>query len=133
MDWKELLASRSPAFWDLLGMRLSYADNRKVEIELLAEEKHLNLLGTVHGGVLSAVMDQAMGMLVAEARGGQFGVTTHLNVQFLAPMSKGTLTASAYLIHETYRTLTLRAEVKDDNGLLGCIATASFRVPKHTE
>lgn len=130
MDWTQILAENSQSFWGFLGMELISVDPERVEVGLKAEQRHLNPMGIVHGGVLSSLMDQAMGMLVATVKGGEFGVTTHLNVQFLSPVGPGRLVASAYPIHETFRTMTLRAEVRSENGELGCIATSTFRLPK---
>ncbi|GIO41903.1 PaaI family thioesterase [Paenibacillus apis] len=129
MEWKEIMGKEEHSFWGLLGMELISVDKQMVEIGLNADERHLNSMGIVHGGVLSAMMDQSMGTLVAAVK-GRLGVTTHLNVQFLSPMHKGVLKVSAFPLHETYRTMTLRAEVRDAEGVLGCISTATFRVPK---
>lgn len=70
-----------------------------------------------------------MGMLVGAVK-GRLGVTTHLNVNFLSPMRMGELVAAAFPLHETHRTMTLRSEVRDGAGTLGCISTATFRLPK---
>lgn len=129
MEWKEMLDKEEHSFWGLLGLELISVDKQMVEIGLNADERHLNSMGIVHGGVLSAMMDQSMGTLVASVK-GKLGVTTHLNVQFLSPMQKGMLKVSAFPLHETYRTMTLRAEVRNADGVLGCISTATFRVPK---
>lgn len=131
MDWQEILKQNEQTFWGYLGMKLLRADKERVDLKVEAGEKHLNSMGIVHGGVLSSMMDQAMGILVTAAKEGVQGVTTHLNVNFLAPMHKGELIASAFPIQETYRTMTLRAEIRNQEGTLGCIANATFRVPKH--
>lgn len=131
MDWTDIMSRNESSFWGLLGLRLLSADSRRVEIGLTATEAHLNSMGIVHGGVLSSMMDQAMGTLVTAAKGGREGVTTHLNINFLSPMTRGELIVTAYPLHETYRTMTLRAEVRNSDDVLGCISTATFRLPKH--
>lgn len=130
MDWNEIMQKEEQSFWGLLGMRLLTADKERVEIGITAGDSHLNSMGIVHGGVLSAMMDQAMGTLVAVSKEGIQGVTTHLNVNFLSPMRKGELIATAYPIHESSRTMTLKAEVRDSKDVLGCISTATFRLPR---
>lgn len=130
MEWTEILENNERSFWGLLGMKLLKADKDRVDIGITAEDKHLNSMGIVHGGVLSSLMDQAMGILVTAAKGGLQGVTTHLNVNFLAAMGKGELIASAFPIQETFRSMTLRAEIRNGEGTLGCIANATFRLPK---
>ncbi|WP_410769170.1 PaaI family thioesterase [Fontibacillus sp. BL9] len=130
MDWNEVMRKEERSFWGMLGMKLISAERDHVEIGVTAGDHHLNSMGIVHGGVLSSMMDQAMGTLVAVVKEGGFGVTTHLNVNFLSPMRKGELVATAFVLHETRRTMTLRAEVKNQEGVLGCIATATFRLPR---
>ncbi|CAM4323809.1 MAG: PaaI family thioesterase [Paenibacillus macerans] len=130
MSWSEDIMRRDEqSFWGLLGLRLISADASRVELGLTAGTSHLNAMGIVHGGVLSSMMDQAMGMLVGAVK-GRLGVTTHLNVNFLSPMRVGELVAAAFPLHETHRTMTLRSEVRDGAGTLGCISTATFRLPK---
>ncbi|WP_068785965.1 PaaI family thioesterase [Paenibacillus phocaensis] len=130
MDWSDEVQQREEqSFWGLLGLRLISADHRLVQLGLKAGASHLNSMGIVHGGVLSSMMDQAMGTLVATIK-GKFGVTTHLNVNFLSPMRTGELIVSAYPLHETHRTMTLRSEVRNEEGTLGCLSTATFRLPK---
>ncbi|CAM4334587.1 PaaI family thioesterase [Paenibacillus phoenicis] len=129
-DWsEEVLRRDEQSFWGLLGLRLISADKSLVKLGLTAGASHLNSMGIVHGGVLSSMMDQAMGTLVATIK-GKLGVTTHLNVNFLSPMRTGELVVSAMPIHETHRTMTLRSEVRNEEGTLGCISTATFRLPK---
>ncbi|WP_138493900.1 PaaI family thioesterase [Paenibacillus pinistramenti] len=130
MDWTDLLNRNNQTFWGFLGMELLHADAARVELGLEVKEHHLNSKGIVHGGVLSSLMDQAMGVLVSAARNGVEGVTTHLNVNFVTAMGTGRLVASAYPVHETYRTMTMRAEIRNEQGELGCVATATFRLPK---
>ncbi|WP_059053379.1 PaaI family thioesterase [Paenibacillus senegalimassiliensis] len=130
MEWNEEVSRRNEqSFWGLLGLKMINADSSQVELGLTAGDSHLNAMGIVHGGVLSSMMDQAMGTMVATLK-GKFGVTTHLNVNFLSPMRAGELVATAFPLHETYRTITLRSEVRDEEGTLGCISTATFRLLK---
>jgi acyl-coenzyme A thioesterase PaaI-like protein len=55
----------------------------------LAEEKHANLRGVVHGGMLMTFADHALGRLVAEAVGGKPIATIQLDTHFLAPVRLG--------------------------------------------
>ncbi|MNH85925.1 putative esterase [compost metagenome] len=133
MDWAEIMERSNHSFWGHLGGRVLSVDKNKVEAALTIEPKHLNSMGIVHGGVLSSLMDQVMGFAVIAAKDGRQGVTTHLNVNFLAPMGLGELYVTAYPVHETYRTLTLHAEIRDEQEVLGCMATATFRLPSEKQ
>lgn len=129
MEWAELMERSDNSFWGVLGGRVVSVDKTRVEAVLTAEAKHLNSVGIVHGGVLSSLMDQVMGFAVIAIKDGLQGVTTHLNVNFLAPMGIGELYVTAYPVHETHRTVTLHAEIRDGKGVLGCMATGTFRLP----
>ncbi|MDO7905749.1 PaaI family thioesterase [Paenibacillus sp. JX-17] len=117
-------------FWGYLGCRLISATEQEVKIGLTADEHHTNSMGIVHGGVLSSLMDQAMGMVATAAKKVDACVTTNLNVHYLSPMRKGELTVTAKVVHMAGRSLTAEAFVHDAAGTLGCMATGSFRVIK---
>lgn len=133
MDWSEMMSRNETSFWGFIGFKLITADEDQVKIGLAVSEQHLNLMGIVHGGVLTAMMDQAMGTLAISHWNGTPGVTTHIDVNFLNAMTStnGELVATAYIVHASQRTLILRAEVHNADGILGCISTATFRMIKN--
>jgi uncharacterized protein (TIGR00369 family) len=85
-------------------------------------------MGIIHGGVLTSLMDQAMGMVATAAMEVDSCVTTNLNVHFLAPMRQGELIVTSTILHQAGRSVTAQSEVRDASGTLGCMATATFRV-----
>ncbi|MNP64187.1 hypothetical protein D3C76_1596660 [compost metagenome] len=87
-------------------------------------------MGIIHGGVLTSLMDQAMGMVATAAMEVDGCVTTNLNVHFLAPMKQGELTVTATVLHQAGRSVTTQSEVRDASGTLGCMATATFRIAR---
>ena len=54
-----------------------------------AEQKHANLVGVVHGGMLMSFADDVLGMTVWEAAGRKPCTTVQLNHQFIAPARIG--------------------------------------------
>ncbi|WP_235918346.1 PaaI family thioesterase [Paenibacillus lutrae] len=115
-------------FWDYLGCELLEASTEKVVIRLNAQQHHLNLIGIVHGGVTSSLLDNAMGIVLMLARPDEKIVTTNLNVQFVAPMQPGELIVTAELVHQTRKMLTASGRVTDAQGRLGTLGTGTFRV-----
>ncbi|WP_246096702.1 PaaI family thioesterase [Paenibacillus sinopodophylli] len=123
------LAERAQAtFWGLLGCKVVQANASKATISLDATERHLNLLGIVHGGVQMSLLDNAMGLVVMLAAPEQRTVTANLNTQFLASSKGGLLFCEAVLVHRTGRTLTLEAQVKDDSGKLLGLGLGAYRI-----
>lgn len=117
-------------FWGFLGCRYIKGDGKEVQIALTAGEYHTNSMGIIHGGVLTSLMDQAMGMVAAAAMEVDGCVTTNLNVHFLAPMKQGELMVISTVLHQAGRSVTTQAEVRDASGTLGCMATATFRIAR---
>ncbi|WP_424768713.1 PaaI family thioesterase [Paenibacillus sp. sgz302251] len=123
------LAERAQAtFWGLLGCEIVQASRSKATICLDTAPQHMNLLGIVHGGVLMSLLDNAMGLVVMLASEEGRGVTANLNTQFLASSKGGLLLCEAELLHRTDRTLTLQAQVKDDNGKLLAWGSGAYRL-----
>ncbi|MCM3128796.1 PaaI family thioesterase [Paenibacillus provencensis] len=129
---EDMIKDADERFWGLLGCRLVSATEDGITIAITAEKKHTNSMGIIHGGVLSSLMDQAMGMVAVQAKQLDNCVTTNLNIHYLAPMREGELIVTAKVIHEAGRSLTTTAEVRNAEGVIGCMATASFRlvIPK---
>lgn len=115
-------------FWGLLGCEIVHVDSSKAAICLDITPIHLNLLGIVHGGVLMSLLDNAMGLTVMLAAVNERAVTANMNTQFLASCKSGILLCEAELLHRTKRTLTLNAQVKDEEGKLLALGSGAYRL-----
>jgi uncharacterized protein (TIGR00369 family) len=90
-----------------------HAELGHVIAELEVDEKHMNQMGTVAGGVICDLTDAAMGPAMATTLEDEESFTTiDLATKYLKPVSKGRLRAAAHVIKRT-RTL----------GLIECIVT----------
>jgi acyl-coenzyme A thioesterase PaaI-like protein len=56
------------------------------EYGFLADERHANTRGVVHGGVFGVVFDTALGLASRDASGHRPSATVQLNMQFVGPM-----------------------------------------------
>lgn len=116
-------------FWGLLGCKLERIEQGKVCVTLETQQKHLNLLDIVHGGVTTTMMDTAMGIAAMVAFPGEKTVTANLNVHFVAPLQRGSkVITTAEVIHRSSRTVTTYSTTKNDEGLLCAVATGTFRI-----
>jgi uncharacterized protein (TIGR00369 family) len=125
---KRLEASARGTFWELLGCRLVSVDKKQATVTLEVEDRHLNGNGIMHGGVHASLLDNTMGILAMAARGSTDVVTTNLNIHYVAPLKRGTVTVTAELIHQSGKIITVRGVVSDAAGRLGSYGSASFRV-----
>lgn len=65
-------------------------DNKMIILGLRAGAPHVNSRGFVHGGLIAALADNAMGLSCAEQRGGDSrGVTVSLAVDYLGIAEQG--------------------------------------------
>ena len=84
--WKPMPAEDYPA---LVGPFLARREGGGWRYGFVAEQRHLNKGGVVHGGMLVSFADDALGATVWEAVGRQPVTTVQLNTQFIAPVRLG--------------------------------------------
>ncbi len=82
------------AFVQAIGARLEEQREGYARMALLIEEKHLNPGGVMHGGVLTTLMDETAGAVLAGIRGMEAmraapPATVEMNVSFLSAARPG--------------------------------------------
>ncbi|MBX9701869.1 MAG: PaaI family thioesterase [Acetobacteraceae bacterium] len=87
--WKPLPAEDYPALIGPFWAKRESPEARIWRYGFLAEKRHANLGGVVHGGMLMSFADDVLGMAVFEAAGRKFCTTVQLNTQFIAPARIG--------------------------------------------
>ena len=113
----------------LLGMRPGMFGDGRCSFSLTVGPDHTNPYGAVHGGVVAALVDQAMGGAVySRLEPGERCTTIEIKVNYLAPVTAGELTADAALIQRTRRIGVLEARVHGDDGTLVAHATGTFYI-----
>jgi uncharacterized protein (TIGR00369 family) len=100
--------------------------------EYAVDRAHFNPHGTLHGGVVMALLDTAMGHAVAAMviPDGAFNAAAQMNVHFLLPVTAGTLTARATVKKLGKRLAVVEAEATDESGRSVALATASHSILK---
>jgi uncharacterized protein (TIGR00369 family) len=107
--------------------RVEEVEPGRAVLHVDVEDIHLNGNGTLHGGVYSSLIDNAMGLSVSSLVGLRTA-TTQMNVHFLGPVSEGRLTCRGEVVHRTRRTATAEGRVYDQEGNLVALGTGAFRV-----
>jgi len=77
---------KQAGFGDLAGPIWRHGDAR---FGFLVAPKHLNFNNIVHGGMLTTLADQAMGMTALRANGNKPHATIELNMQFVGAVRLG--------------------------------------------
>lgn len=112
-----------------VGLHLDRVDEGEVEVSLALEPRHLNLQGTLHGGMIATLADTATGLAYRTVlRPGTSHVTSSLTVTFLSPGRTGTVTARGRVVKRGRRFGYAEADVVDEAGTLLARATATFTV-----
>jgi uncharacterized protein (TIGR00369 family) len=100
----------------LLGFDLVEVEEGRVVFAMPPAEEHLNPLGTVHGGVLSTLLDSAMGCAVhTTLPAGALYTTLELKVNFLRPAlpGGGELRAEGRVVHAGGTVALAEAQIVD--------------------
>ena len=88
-----------PPVASLIGFELTAIEPGRAVIELVAEPRHANPMGTLHGGVLCDIADAAMGMAYASTLDeGETFTTLELKINFLKPVWTGRLVATGRVV-----------------------------------
>lgn len=120
-----------PPVMDTLGMTDMRAERGRVVVEMPAAGFHYNPLGSVHGGVISTMLDTAAGCAVHSTMAvGEFYTSLDLTVKFLRPVTvkSGLLTCEGSVIQRGRRTALAQAQLSDEAGRLVAHATSSCMI-----
>ncbi len=79
--WREELTGS--AFGDLIGPHFAKEINGVARYGFLVEEKHLNRIGGLHGGMTAACLDMALARTVAKTLNMPNIATVHLGIEFV--------------------------------------------------
>ena len=121
----ELPAPPVMSLIDIAGMEV---EEGSVTVHLDPQEFHYNPLGSVHGGVLSTLLDTAAACSVHTTLAAGVGYTSlDLNVKFLRPVTvaTGRVTCRGAVLQRGRRTALAEARMTDSKGRLLAHATSS--------
>lgn len=129
----DMIEGRSPlpAASRLLGWKLLALDAAKgaIKVEFSAVPDFINAIGTIHGGIIAAMLDDTMVPAAAAYLGGHHMVPTlELKTSFMRPAQVGPLFAEAKVVHSGRAVLFLEGLLKDRDDNLIAAATATARI-----
>ena len=100
---------------ELLGIKPVEVSENFAVLEMQAGKEHHNALGTLHGGILCALADAAIGAaIVLSLKKNETFTTMELSTNFLKPVVKAKLKATAHLIHRGRRSAYLECEIHNE-------------------
>jgi uncharacterized protein (TIGR00369 family) len=118
----------APPIMHLVDMAGIEVEEGSVTVYLDPQEFHYNPLGTMHGGVISTLLDTAAACSVHSTLPAGVGYTSiDLTVKFLRPVTieTGRLTCTGAVLQRGRRTALAEARLTDPQGRLVAHATSS--------
>ena len=120
-----------PPMNDTMNMVLMRIDSGSAVFQGMAQERHYNPMGTVHGGWITTLLDSALGCAIQTTLPvGQTYTTAQLNINLIRPATRetGPLRAIAKVIHCGRQIATAQAHIEDENGKMYAHATATCAI-----
>lgn len=94
-----------------------------------AGRKHTNPMGTVHGGILCAIADAAMGTAFGTTlEEGESFTSLELKINFIRPVWDTRLKAVGRVVERGRTIGVVECEVRDENERLVAVATGTCMV-----
>jgi uncharacterized protein (TIGR00369 family) len=115
-----------PPVATLIGFTLTAIEPGRAVMELMADARHANPMGTVHGGILCDIADAAMGMAYASTLDeGESFTTLELKINFLKPVWAGKLVATGRVVKGGRTVGLVECHVVDEKDRLVARATST--------
>ena len=107
-------AATSP-YYQAMGMSIMAIDEGRVMLRTEVQPSQLNADGIVHGGVLPAIADGAMGNALRTLYGSAAQVlTAEVHLHYLRPVSGGALVAEGRVVRSGQRISFAEVEIRDE-------------------
>jgi uncharacterized protein (TIGR00369 family) len=116
---------------DLIGLDSFGGERGAIHVELVPERRHYNPIGSVHGGIISAMLDTACGCTVHSTLApGELYTSLDLTVKFLRPVTvdSGRLRAEGQVVQRGRRTALAQARLYDADRRLLAHATSTCMI-----
>ena len=120
-----------PPIASTLGFTRFHAERGRTEVTITVEEFHYNPSGTVHGGIIAAILDTAAGTAVHSLlEVGESFTSLDLTIKFLRPLTlaSGEIRALGEVIHRGRRTALGKGQLYDSSGKLAAHALSTCMI-----
>jgi uncharacterized protein (TIGR00369 family) len=119
----------SSEFHAWAGMEVVEASAGEVTVAMDVMDRHVNLQGLVHGGMLAILADTACGLSIRSSmEPGRLHITSDLDIHFLAPARPGRLFGRGKAIRVGRSLAFAEASIEDGEGTLLARAQSRFSV-----
>ena len=125
----------SSKLWAWLGLTVVETAEGTATVEMKTTEDMANHSGFVHGGMISALADSAMGRSLRTLKPGVVrAMSFDLKLNFISAAKPGqTLRATGRVVHAGRRTVVTDCRVEGPDGKLVATASGTFSVTREKE
>jgi uncharacterized protein (TIGR00369 family) len=118
--------------WHWLGLTDVSQEDGVAVVDMTATPDMANSLGFVHGGMISALADSAMGRALRTIKPGVVrSMSFDLKLSFISAAKVGeTLRATGRVVHAGRRTAVTECRVDGQNGRLVATASGTFAITR---
>lgn len=117
----------APAFSKWINGKITALDENSIEVEFLARDEFCNPLGSLHGGVQAAIMDEVTGMIVAAMDNEHLFVSVNLSVDFISNIRLGdSFKCRAEVIKKGKKIVNVCSQITDMKGRILSKASANM-------
>ena len=126
-DLRDRLSASDFHTW--AGMEVVEAAAGEVTVAMDVLDRHVNLQGFVHGGMLAILADTACGLSIRSTmEAGRLHVTTDMDIHYLAPAQPGRLFGRGKAIKVGRSLAFAEVSIEDAEGRLLARAQSRFSV-----
>ena len=126
-DLRDRLSASEFHTW--AGMEVVEASAGEVTVAMEVLDRHVNLQGLVHGGMIAILADTACGLSIRSAmEAGRLHVTTDMDIHYLAPAEPGRLLGRGKAIKVGRSLAFAEVSIEDAEGRLLARAQSRFSV-----
>lgn len=129
MDYQQIMKERNETnyFAKENGIEIVELSEGYAKISMQVAQKHLNPIGSVHGGCLYTIADVAAG--AAAFSYGQPATTVNADIHYLrAGLNTTTVYGEAHVLKQGKRIIVLQTTVSDQDGNLLASGTFTYMV-----
>ncbi len=114
-------------FMEWLGVEMLPAPDSVARVSLKLREEHMSRARRVHGGVLFALLDSALGHAVVKSlERGRGCATLELKINYFRPVQEGMVRAEGRLVNRSRKTAYAEGEAVNEEGKLLARASGTF-------
>jgi acyl-CoA thioesterase len=131
MKIKEFILSKitdSP-FFKTMSIQLETTNETGSRLRIVYDDKHMNIWGNIHGGVIASLVDTTCGLsMVPLLNDDEMITTAGLQVRYLVPARNTDLVGQGRVVHRGKRLAYAEAYIFDEQERLIAKGHASFAI-----